>query len=111
MGGGLPGFRGSVNIPLGERRSPEHGVWVNYTGSALPVSALGIKIFEEPRPGVPYTIQMTVGADGLASVAFLNPEGMTLGARSGMPVGTGPFNVVLASRNGADFRQLELRAS
>ncbi len=99
--GGLPGLRGRLDIPLGERRSPDHGVWVNYTGSALPVSALGIKIFEEPRPGVPYTIQMTVGADGLASVTLLNREGMILGARSALPVGSGPFNVVLASRNGS----------
>ena len=101
LGGGLPGFRGSVNIPLGERRSPEHGVWINYTGSALPISALGVKIFEEPRAGVPYAIQMTVGADGVGSVAFLSPDGMTLGVRGGLPVGNGPFNVVLASRDGA----------
>ncbi|MGA2177281.1 MAG: DUF6600 domain-containing protein [Verrucomicrobiota bacterium] len=99
--GGLPGFRGGMDIPLGERRSPDHGVWVNYTGSALPLAALGIKLYEEPHAGVPYTIQMTVGADGMASVILLNPEGSALGARVGLPVGSGPFNVVLASRNGA----------
>jgi hypothetical protein len=100
VSGGIPGLFGHVNIPLGERRSPEHGVWINYTGSALPPSALGFKIFEEPLPGVPYTIQMTVTPDGLASVVFLNPAGMTLAERTGLSVGTGPFNVVLATRNG-----------
>ncbi len=101
VSGGIPGLFGHVNIPLGgERRSPEHGVWINYTGSALPPSVLGFKIFEEPLPGVPYTIQMTVGPDGLASVVFLTPAGMTLAERTGLSVGTGPFNVVLATRNG-----------
>jgi hypothetical protein len=99
--GGGRGFGGGINIPLGERRSPEHGVWVNYTGSAMPLAAMGMKIFEDPHAGVPYTIQMTVGPDGMASVTFLNPEGMALGGRSGLYVGTGPFNVVLANRNGA----------
>lgn len=100
IGGGIPGLWGHVNIPLGERRSPEHGVWVNYTGSGLPPSALGIKMFEEPLPGIPYTFQITVGPDGLASVAMLSPSGATLGSLNSLMVGSGPFNIVLASRNG-----------
>jgi hypothetical protein len=64
---------------------------------------LGQKLFEFPRAGVPYTIQMTVGTDGMASVAFLDAAGVTLGARAGMPVGMGPFYVVLADRNGPTF--------
>jgi hypothetical protein len=103
VGGALPFFRGSVNIPLGGGPSPEHGVWVNFTGSALPISALGNKICEHAAAGVPYTIQMTVGVDGTASVAFLDAAGLTLGARNGLPVGTGPFYVVLADRNGPTF--------
>ena len=46
VGGALPFFRGSVNIPLGEGPSPDHGVWVNYTSSGLPIALLGNKICE-----------------------------------------------------------------
>jgi hypothetical protein len=103
VGGIGPFFRGAVNIPLGGGPSPDHGVWVNYTSSALPISALGNKICEHAASGVPYTIQMTVGADGMASVAFLDAAGLTLGARTGLPVGTGPFYAVLADRDGPTF--------
>jgi hypothetical protein len=89
---------GGARIPLGGERSPEHGVWANWTGSAQPISALGSRIFPEPFARVPYTISMTVGADGLASVSLLDQAGIALGALNAMPVGTGPFNIVLASR-------------
>ena len=46
---------------------------------------------------------MTVGPDGMASVAFLDAAGVTLGAQSGAPVGSGPFYVVLADRDGPTF--------
>jgi hypothetical protein len=114
-GEGEPGVR--VSVPLfgvrvgGASPSVEHGVWVNYTASAQPVSALGRKIFEHPQPSVPYTIQMTVNADGLASVSFLDPAGIMLGGQSAMPVGTGPFYVVLAERNGqtaANWQSVQL---
>ena len=105
----MPFFRGSVNIPLGGGPSPEHGVWVNYTGSALPISALGNKICENAAAGVPYTIQMTVGPDGMASVAFLDAAGVTSGSAEGLPVGTGPFYIVLADRQWSDIRQLAIR--
>lgn len=100
VGGAFGFFRGGANIPLGGGPSPEHGVWVNCSGSGLPLAALGNKIFEHPLAGVPYNIQVTVGADGMASVAFLDTAGITLGARSGLPVGAGPFYVVLADRDG-----------
>lgn len=103
VGGAFGFFRGGVNVPLGGGPSPEHGVWVNYTGSGDPLPALGNKIFEHPHAGVPYTIQLSVGPDGLASVAFLDNTGLTLGASSGLPVGTGPFYVVLAERDGPTF--------
>jgi hypothetical protein len=83
---------------VGGGASPEYGIWANWTGSAQPISALGNKIYPAPVPGVPYTISMTVGADGMASVAVQDPSGLSLGALNAMPVGTGPFNVVLASR-------------
>jgi len=95
------GFRspfGGFRMPLGGGPSPEHGVWANWTGSAQPISALGNKIYTAPIPSVPYTIAMTVGADGVASVSLQDPSGVSLAALNAMPVGAGPFNVVLASR-------------
>jgi hypothetical protein len=47
---------------------------------------------------VPYIISITIGADGLASVFLQDTTGRTLGSLNAMPVGTGPFNVVLAGR-------------
>jgi hypothetical protein len=89
---------GGVRVPFGGGPSPEYGIWANWTGSAQPISALGNKIYPMPIPGVPYTITMTVGPDGMASVTLQDPSGLSLGALNAMPVGTGPFNVVLASR-------------
>ncbi|HEY3854434.1 MAG TPA: DUF6600 domain-containing protein [Verrucomicrobiae bacterium] len=100
VGGAIPFLRGAVDIPIGERPSPDHGVWVNYTSSGLPIALLGNKIAEHAAPGIPYTIQLTVGPDGMGSVSFMDAAGVTLGARGGMPVGMGPFHVVLAERNG-----------
>ena len=89
---------GGARIPLGGGPSPEHGIWANWTGSAQPISALGSKIYPAPIPGLAYTITMTVGADGIASVSLQDPAGLSLGALNAMPVGTGPFHMVLASR-------------
>jgi hypothetical protein len=89
---------GGIRVPGGREPSPEYGVWANWTGSAQPISALGNKIYPAPVPGVPYTITMTVGADGMGSVVLQDPAGVSLGLLNAMPVGTGPFNVVLASR-------------
>ena len=89
---------GGARIPLGGGPSPEYGVWANWTGSAQPISALGSKIYPAPISRLPYTINMTVGADGIASVTLQDPAGVTLGALNAMPAGLGPFHVVLASR-------------
>lgn len=89
---------GGARIPLGGGPSPDYGVWVNWTGSAQPISALGNKIYPSPIPRVPYTISVTVGADGIASVSLQDPSGVSLGVLDAMPVGAGPFHVVLASR-------------
>ena len=103
VGGGVRGiFGGRVAIPIGEE-SVNHGVWVNFTGSGLPLVSLGQKMFEHPILGVPYTIQIALGADGLASVSLLDAAGVVLGARAAFPVGTGPFYAVLAGRNGPTF--------
>jgi hypothetical protein len=103
FGGGVRGvFRGGIEIPVGGE-SPDHGVWLNYTTSGLPISMLGQRIFDRPMLGVPYTVQISVGADGLASVSLVDPAGVPLGARAGLSVGSGPFYVVLAGRNGPTF--------
>jgi hypothetical protein len=89
---------GGGRIPLGGGPSPEHGLWVNWTSSAQPISALGSKIYSTPIARLAYSITMTVGADGIASVSLQDAAGVSLGALNAMPVGTGPFHVVLASR-------------
>jgi len=102
IGGGGHGIFGGMRLPLGSAPSPEHGVWVNYTGTGI-ISALGTKVFEFPEPRVMYTIQMTVGADGLASVVLVDSAGLRRGALAGLSVGTGPFYVVLANRDGPAY--------
>ncbi|MGA3181361.1 MAG: DUF6600 domain-containing protein [Verrucomicrobiota bacterium] len=89
---------GGARIPLGGGASPDYGVWANWTGSAQPISALGNKIYPAPIPRLPYTISMTVGADGIGSVSLQDSAGVLLGTLNAMPVGAGPFNVVLAAR-------------
>jgi hypothetical protein len=89
---------GGVRVPFGRGPSPEYGIWVNWTGSGQPISALGNKIYPMPAPSVPYTITVTVDANGLGSVSVQDPAGLKLGALNAMPVGAGPFNVVLAGR-------------
>jgi hypothetical protein len=44
-------------------------------------------------------VQINLGADGLAAVTFLDAAHLVLAAQS-VPVGTGPFYVVLAGRDG-----------
>jgi hypothetical protein len=93
---------GGVHIPTGGGMTPEYGVWVNHTGSGWPISALGDKLFHFPVAGVPYTIQVSVGGDGEASVTLLGAGQNVLAAQS-VPVGTGPFYVVLAGRDGSTY--------
>jgi hypothetical protein len=90
---------GDTRIPLGGGRSPEYGFWINHTGSGYPISMLGYKVFEDGLAGVPYTVQISAGPDGAAAVTLLNPGGAVLAAQT-VPLGTGPFYVVLAERGG-----------
>ncbi len=89
----------SFGVPTGDGYSPDYGVWINHTGSGLPISALGDRFFPAPVANVPYTIQVSVGNNGLASVTLLESGGGILAGQS-VPVGTGPFYVVLAGRDG-----------
>jgi hypothetical protein len=95
-------FRGRLEVPLGGS-SPYYGVWLNYTGSGQPISSLGYKLYEVPMAGMPYTVQVSAGADGTASVALLNAAGLSLAVRSGLPVGPGPLYVMLAGRDGPAY--------
>lgn len=80
----------------------DYGIWINNTGSGLPISALGYKFSDDPLAGVPYTVQISAGADGAASVSLLDARGGVLAAKN-VPVGTGPFYIVLAGRDGPTF--------
>jgi hypothetical protein len=97
-------FGGGVRVPVGGGSSPDYGVWVNHTGTGQPLSALGNKLFDHPIAGVPYTIQVSVGPDGMASVTLLDPNHLVLGSET-VPVGTGPFYAVLAGRNGPTYAE------
>ncbi len=98
--GPLGGAR--FNVPTGGGESPDYGIWVNHTGSGYPISALGNKIYPFPIASVPYTIQVSVGSDGLASITLLDSSHGVLEAES-VPAGTGPFYVVLAGRDGSTY--------
>jgi len=95
-------FGGAVRFPTGGGRTPEYGVWVNHTGSGWPISAMGNRIYGDPIAGVPYTVQMSVGGDGSATVTLLDSGHDVLGVQS-VPVGTGPFYVVLAGHDGSTY--------
>lgn len=82
--------------------TPDYGFWINHTGSGLPVSSLGYRFADNPVAGIPYTIQISAGADGAASVTLLDASGFALASQS-VPVGMGPFYVVLAGRNGPAY--------
>jgi hypothetical protein len=97
-------------VPTGGGQSPDYGVWLNHTGSGFPITSLGNKLYPFPLVGVPYTIQLSVGADGLASVTLLDSNHGVLASES-VPAGTGPFYVVLGGRDGsvyAEWRAVQL---
>lgn len=100
--GPLGGAR--FNVPTGGGQSPDYGVWVNHTGSGFPITSLGNKLYPFPLAGVPYTIQLSIGADGLAAVTLLDANHGVLASDS-MPAGTGPFYVVLAGRDGSTYAE------
>jgi hypothetical protein len=101
---------GGAAVPVGGGSSPDYGVWINHTGSGLPIAALGYKLADHPLPGRAYTVQISAGADGAASVAFVDAAGVVMGTQT-VPVGTGPFYVVLAGRGGrtiAEWQSVQL---
>jgi hypothetical protein len=100
--GPLGGAR--FNVPTGGGQSPDYGVWLNHTGSGFPISSLGNQLYPYPIAGVPYTIQVSIGGDGLASVTLLDASHGTL-ANESVPAGTGPFYVVLAGRDGSTYAE------
>ncbi len=74
-------------------------IWINHTGSGIPLSSLGTALYGNPSLGVFYTIQISVGTNGNASVVLMT-NGVPLATQSGLSVGNGPFYVVLAQREG-----------
>lgn len=98
-----PFGRAGFGIPTGGP-SPDYGIWVNHTGNGQPISALGNMLYNFPLAGVPYTIQVSAGSDGMMTVTLLDASQMALAAQS-VPVGTGPFYVVLAGRDGPTYAE------
>ena len=78
--------------------SAGYGIWINHTGSGVPISALGSRFYDSPAVGLPYTFKIYAGPDGNASVSLLDSTGHPL-ATQNVAVGTGPFYVVLGQRN------------
>jgi hypothetical protein len=76
------------------------GIWIDYTESGVLLSSLGIDIFGNPSTGVWYTIQLSVDASGNGAFALTDINGNILASQSALPVGTGPFYVALAQREG-----------
>ena len=93
---------GGVRVPTGSVNGPDYGVWVNHTGKNRRISALGDRLFDRPLAGVPYTIQVTVDSDGVATMTLFNSMRLALASRSAR-VGMGPFHVVLAGRDGPTY--------
>ena len=91
-------------VPTGGGSKPDYGIWVNHTGSGRPISALGDRLYPYPIAGVAYTIQVSVGGDGLATVTLLDANHGLLASES-VPAGTGPFYLVLAGRDGATYAE------
>jgi hypothetical protein len=89
----------SIAGHVGGRGTASHGVWINHTGSGLPVSSLGRKFYEPLQTGAPYIIQVSATPEGAASVSMLDSAGNMLAARN-VRLGNGPFYVILAGRNG-----------
>jgi len=74
-------------------------VWMNYTGSGYSLASLGNALYEDPILGVFYTIEISLGTNGDASVALMT-NGVTLALQSGLSISNGPFHLVLAQQEG-----------
>lgn len=83
---------------LNSANDPYYGIWVNYKGSATPFHMGGDLFFSQPTTNTPYTMQLSVDGTGHATARLADTNGNFV--RTDLLVGTGPFYVVLAQREG-----------
>jgi hypothetical protein len=74
------------------------GFWIDYP-TAASLSSLGISIYSNPTIDIWYTVEMAVDTNGNGACA-ITANGNLLVSESGFSVGTGPFYLVLAQREG-----------
>jgi hypothetical protein len=90
----------SISGNLNSSNSPYYGIWLNYTGSGTTFHMGGDLFFSKPATNAPYTIQLSVEGAGNGTALLADTNGDLLCLRSGLSVGTTPFYVVLAQREG-----------
>jgi hypothetical protein len=84
---------------VGSGNGVYYGMWANYTTSGAPILYRGERLYYQPSIGVWYSLQISIDTNGNASVV-LSANGAVLAAQGSLPVGTGPFYVILAQREG-----------
>jgi hypothetical protein len=84
---------------VGSYNGVYYGIWANYTASGGPVGYRGEELYYQPDPDVWYSFRISLETNGNASVV-LTTNGVVLAAQGGLQVGTGPFYVILAQREG-----------
>jgi hypothetical protein len=92
--------RMSLTGNLNDANNPYHGIWVNYTSSGITFHMGGDLFLAKPATKTVYTMQLSVDATGNGTALLANANGDLLSLRTGLSVGTGPFYVVLAQREG-----------
>jgi len=86
-------LEGNLNPGNGEYR----GLWIAHG------RAPGDDVYRQTSLNQWYTVVVSVDANGTGAVTISDARGAVLASRSGLPVGTGPFFVVLGQREGAPF--------
>lgn len=89
----------SVAGNLNKRNFGYYGTWLS-SGSPNTDILSGFNLYPTPDVNVWYTVTIAVNTTGLADVVLTNAAGNLLGSRSGVGLGTGPFFVILAQREG-----------
>ena len=92
--------RMSILGNLNDANEPFYGIWVNHTSSGITFHDRGDMLFAKPAIKTVYTMQLSVDATGNGTALLADANGELLSLRTGLSVGTAPFYVVLAQREG-----------
>ncbi len=91
----------SLTGNLNDANNPFYGIWLNYAGSGTSFHLLGSDLFSSsPTTNTPYTVQLSVDETGSGTALLADTNGDILALETELSVGTAPFNVVLAQREG-----------